>query len=97
MYTAHSLYVLVKKAVKKRYGVDTNYQIHKVLDVSQTTVKRWEDGKTMDANSARKIAIFLNLNPQSVMAWCAAEAEKDEDTKQEWIALATAIENSKAA
>lgn len=91
MLTTKKLHRLLKKAVKKRYNVDTNYQIHKVMNVSKTTVKNWEEGKAMDAESARKIAVFLNLDEHYVMACVAAERSKDEETKQSWLDLAASL------
>lgn len=91
MLTTKKLYRLIKKAVKNRYNVDTNYQIHKVMECSQTTVKNWEDGKVMDAESARKAAVFLNLDEHYIMACVSAERAKDEKTKQSWLTLAASL------
>lgn len=91
MLTTKKLYRLTKKAVKNRYGVDTNYQMHKVIECSQSTVKSWEMGAVMDAKNARKIAVFLEIDEHYVMACCAAEREKDTDTKQSWLTLAASL------
>ncbi len=91
MYTTKKLHRLVKKAVKIRYGVDTNYQIAKTLVVSKQSVKNWEMGMVMDAKNARKIAVFLELDEHYVMACVAAEREKDADTKQSWLDLAASL------
>lgn len=51
----------------------------------------------MDPESARKIAVFADIDPIYAMACISAERAKDEETKQNWEALAHHLETHQIA
>ena len=76
MLTTKKLLSDIKKKIKKEYGKATVYRIAKELDVSRPTVDRWEEGKTVYDENAIKIAVYLNLDPEYVIACMHAERAK---------------------
>lgn len=87
MYTAKKLLKALQNEFKKRQQSSTMYAIAKRLEVSQTACQNWAKGKSMDDDNAAKIAEYLGLNQEWVLACMHAERAKGSDSYEIWKAI----------
>lgn len=78
--------------LKKEKGYENNNEAAAFLDVPKQSVSQWCTGKNeMDAMSAMKIGLAINVNPLFVIAstnWHKAKGEK----RRKWELMAVPIE-----
>lgn len=71
--------------LKAKHGAETDYQIHKALGISKSTISGWRTGRyTMDDDAALMFARELDLHPAYVMACAHAERSKTPETTSVW-------------
>lgn len=97
MYTTKKLLSEVKKRVKKEYGKATVYRLAKVVGVSRRTIDNWEMGRTMDDENAVKIALFLGLDPEYILACITAERCENTAAAEVWRGIVQRLEHPIAA
>lgn len=76
-------------AAKARAGIPSNYRLAKVLGVTETTVMRWNTGRsTPDDEPARRLAELAELDAGFVVASIRAEREKSGPMFDVWSKVA---------
>ena len=76
--------------VKRRKGLTSNYQLHKVLDVSEQAISECYAGrKHADLYIGTKLALELGIEPIHLLAEVREEVEKNEKKRQFWASFRT--------
>lgn len=91
MLTTQTLVSRASKQVKTRLGKDSVSQLARDLSVSRATINRWKEGKTMEDSNAVNIAVFLDLNPDYVLACIAGERNRGTPEYQSWARIAASV------
>lgn len=79
-------------AVKRRHGLDSDYAVAKLLEVSTSHISHYRNGRsTMDPYMAARVAELLDLEPIQVIACAEAERARDAGKKDFWKRLAACV------
>lgn len=74
------------KALKKKHDNCTNYRIHKILRVAESTVGNWDKrGYSMSNEIGRKVAAELGLDEDKVITSLQWERDKDTEMAPVWM------------
>lgn len=75
-------------AVKKRYGIASDYAVAKLLNFPQSSVSAYRNGRrTFDDDAALAVATALEINPLVVIAAANAERAKTDEQKARWVGI----------
>ncbi len=97
MYTTKKLLAALKKKVKSDTGTDSIYRIAKTLNVARPTIDKWDQGATMGDENAIKIALFLKIDPELIIASLHAERAKGSESYPYLCNLVQRVETHLAA
>lgn len=76
--------------VKHRKGLKSNYQLHKLLEVSEQAISECYSGKKhADLYIGTRLALALGVDPIHLLAEVRAEAEKNEKKRNFWLSFLT--------
>lgn len=70
--------------IKEVFGVTSDYEAAKRLDVTRATVSRWRHGGTMDDATALKIALELGADPLEVLAEVRLDRKMSSRDRRIW-------------
>ena len=83
------------RLVKERQGIPSNYKLRQVLDVSEVTMTRWNQGRGAPANSlAMRMAEMAGLDPGVVIAEISADRAQDDDERALWQGIAARLKSA---
>lgn len=73
-------------ALMKRYGVVTDYGLHKLLKVSRQSIYRYRDkaGATFDDQVALRVAELLDIDPVQMLVWTARQRASCTQAIEHW-------------
>lgn len=75
-------------AVKKKHGITSDYALAKVLDVPQSSVSSYRNGRRIiDDDMCLVVAQELGIQPITVIAAANAERAKTPEQKARWTGL----------
>lgn len=74
--------------VKQTKGLETDYQVAKMMGWSKNKVSQYKLGQGMDNEAARQVAEILNIPVLEIIADMEAERQKDPAKKKAWKMLA---------
>lgn len=76
-------------AAKAHSGIPSNYRLARVLDVPETTVQRWNTGRSRpDDEWCAKLAELAGLDAGEVVASIRAERASDPQMRELWQSIA---------
>ena len=78
-------------ALKAKYSLESDYQVHKFLKVNKQTVYNWRNGKQCDDDMALKLADLLNYNPQRVLLEVQGHRTNNPVIKETYLAYAETL------
>lgn len=83
---------------KKASGIESDYALSKVLDVSPSAVTNWRSGRSHPADElAAHLAELAGQNPSSVLADLYAERAKSPAQRALWLRMADQLRHAVAA
>lgn len=75
-------------ALKAKLGVDSDYALAKILDVTRGSISHYQTGKRIfDDKTACKVASMLGMDTSIVLACIHIERAKSETEKRAWVDL----------
>lgn len=76
--------------VKRRKGLTSNYQLSKLLEISEPAISECYSGKKhADLYIGTRLALALGMEPIHLLAEVRAEAEKNEKKRNFWLGFLT--------
>jgi transcriptional regulator with XRE-family HTH domain len=69
----------------------SKYRMARELNVSDLTVTNWERGRTMDDESAIRVAAYLDVQEGEILAAMAHERAKTPEARQAWEKIARKV------
>lgn len=83
---------------KKASGIESDYALSKVLEVSPSAVTNWRSGRSHPADElAAHLAQLAGQNPSSVLADLYAERAKSPAQRALWLRMADQLRHAVAA
>lgn len=85
-------------AAKSAQGIPSNYRLARVLDVPETTVQRWNNGRSRPEDSlAVRLAEMAGLDAGQVVASIRAERAEPGPMRDLWVDVASRLARAGAA
>lgn len=79
-------------AIRRRYKLTSDYQVHRLLGVSKQSITHYRHGKSYPADEvAARIAMLLDLDPLQVLADVHAERAQTESARAMWRMIAARV------
>jgi transcriptional regulator with XRE-family HTH domain len=79
-------------AVKRKFGLDSDYKLAKLLNVEPQNVSHYRAGRRyMDPYTAARVAELLKVDPLKVIAACESQRARDEEQRTFWKRLAACV------
>lgn len=76
------------RALKARYGLGSDYAVHKFLGVSKQSVSNWRNGNNFfDDATAIRVAGLLEIEPAYVLACVHQERAKSDAERAAWSSI----------
>lgn len=97
MKTTKQLLAEVRAKIKAAGVNPSKYRIAKEVGVSEETITNWDSGRTMDDESAAKVADYLGYKRREVLVWMACERAKSPAARKEWQGIAKALAGTAVA
>lgn len=94
MFTSKKLMAKAARKIKNKDNIESISGLSRELEVTRATIHRWQRGYTMDDDNALKIAYFLKLDPDYVLACIHAERAIDTESYPTWQRIAERVKLS---